>query len=247
DALQRTPPVDVIPIRVRRDMRRKIPKIQQRLSSFIQSLDAISPPPVILDPSDPSTVGTLIADVLLKQQRVPLSHIERFYGSGVYAIYYSGDFPAYLPIVGSETPIYVGKADPAVPNAETPEEQGDRLSRRLKDHQRSIRNAGNLQLDDFECRFLVVKSAWQSTAETYLIEKFKPIWNNEVGICYGFGKHGDSSRTRKNTRSPWDTLHPGRSWAMTSETVPNSQSASQIFQEIKKHFQKNPPIQHLPL
>jgi hypothetical protein len=35
-----------------------------------------------------------------------------FFGSGVYAIYYHGKTEkAYLPLSGSETPIYVGKAD----------------------------------------------------------------------------------------------------------------------------------------
>jgi hypothetical protein len=41
-------------------------------------------------------------------------------------------------------------------------------------------------------------------AENYLINLFKPIWNNEVGICYGFGKQLDQQlRVRKFlTRSP---------------------------------------------
>ena len=53
----------------------------------------------------------------------------------------------------------------------------------------------------------------QNGAENYLIDLFKPIWNSEIGICYGFGKHGDDPGTRKNLRSPWDSLHPGRDWA----------------------------------
>jgi hypothetical protein len=48
-----------------------------------------------------------------------------FWGSGVYAIYYHGkNEPAYSPLSGSETPIYVGKADPADAFAESIEAQG---------------------------------------------------------------------------------------------------------------------------
>jgi len=206
-------------------------------------LDPVKQPPYVLDPSDPHTVGTVIANTLLAQSRVPLANVERFYGSGVYAIYYLGGFPAYAPASGTETPLYVGKADPADHGAETPEAQGERLSGRLRDHRRSIRNAENLSIDDFECRYLVVKSAWQGTAETYLIEQFKPVWNNEIGICFGFGKHGDSSSTRRNTRSPWDTLHPGRSWALTENTVPNELSPEQITERILEHYRQHPPKQ----
>jgi hypothetical protein len=92
---------------------------------------------------------------------------------------------------------------------------------------------------------LVVKSAWQETAEDYLIAMFKPIWNNEMGVCYGFGKHGDAAKTRANRRSPWDTLHPGRKWATTSDNVPNEKSVTQILAEIAGHFAKFPPV-HQP-
>ena len=28
-------------------------------------------------------------------------------------------------------------------------------------------------------------------------------------------KHGDAAVTRKNKRSPWDVVHPGRDWALS--------------------------------
>lgn len=194
---------------VRNELRGTITMLIGRLENLSIAMDPVRLPANVLDPSDPQTMGTLIANTLLAQPRNPLKDVERFYGSGVYALYYCGDFDAYQPISGTETPIYVGKADPAEHGANSVVDQGERLSNRLRDHQRSIMAAKNLQIEDFDCRYLVVKSAWQNTAETYLIEKFSPVWNNEVGICYGFGKHGDSPDTRKNTRSPWDTLHPG--------------------------------------
>jgi hypothetical protein len=197
--------------RSRNELKETVAVLVGRLQELSAALDPVRLPAYVLDPSDPQVMGTLIASTLLSQPRKPLKGLPRFYGSGVYALYYTGDFDAYVPISGAETPIYVGKADPAEHGAGSVIEQGERLSNRLRDHQRTIAAAQNLCIDDFECRYLVVKSAWQNTAETYLIENFKPVWNNEVGICYGFGKHGDSSETRKNARSPWDTLHPGRS------------------------------------
>ena len=91
-------------------------------------------------------------------------------------------FPAYTAISKREHPIYVGKADPADPASKTAMEQGDRLSGRLNEHRKNIAKATTtLRLEDFEYRALVVQTGWQTAAENYLIDLFKPIWNNEVG------------------------------------------------------------------
>jgi hypothetical protein len=52
----------------------------------------------------------------------------------------------------------------------------------------------------------------------------------------------DAPKTRANRRSPWDTLHPGRKWATTSDNVPNEKSVKQILGEIAGHFAKFPPV-----
>jgi hypothetical protein len=228
------------PFQLRR-LRERIAEVVEKLSALRAQLDTIRMPATVLDPSDPQVIGRLIADTLLVQARHPLAVVPRFYGSGVYALYYTGDFPAYRPIRNSDTPIYVGKADPAMHGATTPQQQGERLARRLGEHAKSIRAAENLELDDFECRYLVVTSAWQNTAETYLIQRFRPVWNNEVGICYGFGKHGDDPGTRGNQRSPWDTIHPGRPWAMKEGNRPNELSPEGILARVAAHFEENPP------
>lgn len=222
----------------RNRLRQAIERTIEALQVTVSSLDSIRQPPRVLDPSDPDVIGKLIAETLLVQPRHKLSDLGRFYGSGVYAIYYTGRFPAYRLIAGTERPIYVGKADPATPNAVSPSQQGTRMWGRLQDHRKTISLAtSTLNLTDFDCRFLVVKSAWQSTAETYLISRFKPVWNNEVGICYGFGKHGDAATTRSNTRSPWDTLHPGRKWAGAGNK-PNPLTAAQIARKIISHLKE---------
>ena len=229
----------------RRKLRESIEKAIDGLQQILLHLDPIKLPPHVLDPSDPEVVGKLIAETLLVQERHALGEVPKFYGSGVYAIYYSGDFDAYTPIKGTDTPIYVGKADPASHGAINPIQQGTKLWSRLHDHRRSISSAENLDLADFDCRYLVVKSAWQGTAETYLIERFLPIWNNETKICYGFGKHGDDPGTRSNTRSPWDTLHPGRVWATKEGNRSYQLSLVEIKNQIAEHFKKRPPVVRL--
>jgi hypothetical protein len=96
--------------------------------------DPVLMPRASFDPSDPKVVGRMVALALLAQMRVPLGSIESTYGSGVYAIYYCGDHPLYAAISGTETPIYVGKADPASGDASTAREQGSRLTGRLLEH-----------------------------------------------------------------------------------------------------------------
>lgn len=222
----------------KRKLRMAIEKAIAALQRTLSGLDPIKQPPHVLDPSDPEVIGRLIADTLLVQPRHKLSEVEKFYGSGVYAIYYTGSFPAYDLITGTDKPIYVGKADPATSDAINPSSQGTRLWGRLQDHRKTISMAKTtLDIEDFECRFLVVKSAWQGTAEIYLINRFLPVWNNEVGICYGFGKHGDSAKTRSNTRSPWDTVHPGRRWAGKGNK-PHPLSAEKIAASIVGHLKK---------
>lgn len=212
----------------------------ERLIPLSRELDPVKGPPFVFDPTNPEIVGQLIGRTMMEQDRLSLDDIPRFYGSGVYAIYYNGPFDAYRPIRKKDTPIYVGKADPPTPDAKTPEDQGPKLSIRLAEHAKSIRAAATtLNTTDFECRFLVVQSGWQRSAEDYLVHRFRPIWNSK--ICFGFGKHGDDPSTRANTRSPWDTLHPGRPWATREGNVKNPLSVDQIKALIAEHFSKHAP------
>lgn len=213
-------------------------------------LDPIKDPGASFDPADPDTAGRLVALALIAQDRVPLGRVARTYGSGVYAIYYRGDHPLYAPLAGTETPIYVGKADPDSPNARTPREQGPRLFGRLKDHRRMIETVGEyaereglphpLRLDDFEARRLVCATNAQLVAEKHLIGMFRPVWNQEIGICWGISKHGDAADTRANKRSPWDVMHPGRAWAMAA-SLEDKASPEDIERRIAEHFEQNPP------
>jgi hypothetical protein len=152
----------------------------ERLIPLSRELDPIKRPTFVFDPTNPEIVGNLIGRTMMEQPRHPLGAVAKFYGAGVYAIYYNGDFDAYAPIRRKDTPIYAGKADPPTPDAKTVEEQGPKLSARLAEHAKSIKAAaGTLRIADFDCRYLVVQSGWQRAAEDYLLHLFRPIWNLE--------------------------------------------------------------------
>ncbi|WP_448662823.1 Eco29kI family restriction endonuclease [Sphingomonas sp. CJ20] len=214
--------------------------------------DPIATPRASFDPSDPKVVGRMVALALLAQNRVPLNQITPTYGSGVYAIYYEGDHPFYAAISGTETPIYVGKADPASGDASTVREQGPRLTGRLLEHAGTIETAANhgkaaladglypIKLEDFTCRRLVCATNAQLVAEKHLIGMFWPLWNSETKACWGMSKHGDAAKTRANKRSPWDVVHPGRAWAL-DELLVDSLTPAEIKARIDAILGQVPP------
>ncbi len=212
----------------------------ETLEAALRRLDPIAMPRSVFDPSNPKVIGRFTALAMVAQERVPLAAIGQFYGSGVYAIYYRGAYPLYAPLSGSETPIYVGQAAPGEQGAHTARDQGPRLAARLNEHRKNIIKADTtLNVADFDARFLVVQSGWETAAEDYLIHLFRPIWNNETNLLYGLGKHGDSATTRANKRSPWDTLHPGRAWAANS--AEDARTPEQIFADVTAHFLRHRP------
>lgn len=196
-------------------------------------------PPAVFDPADTRLFGRFAAIALVAQERIALKDVEHIYGSGVYALYYLGPRPEYAPISGTETPVYVGKTQPKA-GANAAVEQGTAITSRLGTHRTAITNAVNLDIDDFECRYLVVAAGWETPAETELIRYFKPVWNKDIGPVHGIGKHGDSSTTRANRRSPWDTFHPGRRWAKS--TAADQRSTARIIADIAYHFRAYPPV-----
>jgi hypothetical protein len=212
--------------------------------------DPIAMPRTTFDPADPKIVGRMVSIALLAQPLVPLAEVRLAYGSGVYAIYYRGDHPLYAGISGSETPIYVGKADPVKSDASTTREQGAKLTARLLEHAGTIETAEGysnqlplglspIRLTDFQCRRLVCATNAQLVAEKHLIQTFWPLWNSDTKACWGMSKHGDSAGTRANKRSPWDVVHPGRAWALDERLV-DSLSPTEIAARIEETLTKTP-------
>lgn len=178
-----------------------------------------------------------IVTKLLAQPVLPLPP-KRFVGAGVYCLYYGGDFGPYAPIRGCDWPIYVGMAAPmgrerGILDHKAEEYAG--LYGRLQDHKRSIREVENLKLEDFCCRFLVVEIGFIPYAESFLISRYRPLWNSAVP---GFGIHGPGGGRKGQERSDWDILHPGRKF--TKRLPTSTKSAEDILTRIEEHFRDLP-------
>lgn len=187
------------------------------------------------NPLHKNNLGESVADALLTSEMSELPPTP-FKGSGVYAIYYTGDFPPYGKIRAKnsdeiQTPIYVGKAVPKGARKGIRKHEGDsddQLFQRLKEHADSIR-ATDLLLDDFKCRFLVVDDIWIPLGESLLIQKFNPLWNV---LLDGFGNHDPGGKRLGGETSRWDTVHPGRLWVEKREQIPNPKPIEHWLQEI---------------
>ena len=171
------------------------------------------------NPLDKLNLGRSVAEALLQQPVASLSDTASQIGAGVYAIYYTGRFPAYTPVARANgrgafsQPIYVGKAVPKGArkggltfDAST----GRALRDRLRKHAGSVGDARNLELADFHFRSIVVDDIWIPLGENMLIELFQPVWNRVID---GFGNNDPGMRRATQYRSPWDVLHPGRAFA----------------------------------
>lgn len=192
------------------------------------------------NPLDKANLAESIERALATERPVSLSRIPSFFGAGVYALYYVGSFPAYERLSACnafcvEAPIYVGKADAKGKRKGGFFDEGvagKSLWRRLNDHAKSIEQVGNLDVNDFLCRFLVVDDLWVSLGESLLISKYAPVWNT---IVDGFGNHAPGRGRGAGMRPRWDTLHPGRSWALN--LPPNTASVEQIQSEVKQYLE----------
>ncbi len=181
---------------------------------------------------------------MLARQIGPLPPAERFLGAGIYALYYSGTYAAYKAIAAADkegktpVPIYVGKAVPAGARKgglglDIP--AGAVLYNRLAEHAESIQGTKNLDIKHFACRYLVVDDIWIPLGESLLIEMFSPIWNRLID---GFGNHDPGKGRYQQQRSPWDALHPGRSWA--EKLQPHSKSEKDLLKAVETYLTKKP-------
>ncbi|MFC4257409.1 Eco29kI family restriction endonuclease [Marinobacter lacisalsi] len=199
---------------------------------------------VPFNPLDKRHLGESVGQAMLRQPVVSMKNLDRFSGAGIYAIYYKGDFPAYEMIAERNrrgtfsAPIYVGKAVPkgARKGGSLESAPGSVLYSRLMQHKRSIEEARNLDIADFDCRFLIVDDIWIPLGESLLIAKFDPLWNKLID---GFGNHDPGKGRHAGLRPRWDVLHPGREWAERCKT--RDETAEQIVGEARDYLRNNPP------
>lgn len=196
----------------------------------------------VFNPLDKISLAESIEQKLLEKEAISLAHFDTFVGAGIYAIYYSGDFPPYQPISRisiankSKPPIYVGKAVPKGSRKgglSANSAKGSTLYSRIKKHSRTVSEARNLKIEDFHFRHLVVDDVWIPLGENILIENFQPIWNVLID---GFGNNAVGSGRTAQKKSSWDTLHPGRGWA--DALADFKTDTATLVQELSDHFSK---------
>src|SRR5690606_5879051 len=175
------------------------------------------------NPLDKKNLAESVAEAMLARPVETLPPPDSFIGSGIYALYYTGNFAPYKRLAKLNkdamehdsklmVPIYVGRARPkgARKGLSFLEQSTEKsVYTRLARHGATIRQVENLKIEDFRCRYLIVDEIWVSLGESLLISTFRPLWNGKVD---GFGNNmpGGKRETQKN--SNWDLLHPGRSW-----------------------------------
>lgn len=179
-----------------------------------------------------------IVHALHLQEPIPLALVPEFDGAGVYALYYHGKFPAYkaLAAINAEKliePIHIGKASPSGARKGIElSTQTTALTKRLKDHKKSIEAATNLNIEDFSARWLVMEDVWITLGESAMIRRHQPVWNARID---GFGNHAPGRGRAKGARPQWDTLHPGRTWA---EALPSAlKSADELQQDAQEYLE----------
>jgi hypothetical protein len=165
--------------------------------------------PAYFDPMDTVHVTAAICRELEHQPVIPLGPlVDRFDGSGLYAIYYHGHrIKLYRRLSGLKIPVYVGQA--LSHNSATGIAVRDPrpLWGRLRDHYASI-GSSDLSAAEFGVRLLRLPDVHADLGENGLRVFYQPVWN---AILTGFGSHEQGSSTRRGARSKWDTVHPGRS------------------------------------
>lgn len=200
--------------------------------------------PEAYNPLEYGAITDSISRQFFSTEVIPLEDVTPFEGGGIYALFYTGPFPAYAPLAeancraSGSLPIYIGKAAPSkrkgdqnVRDLATNVYEGNSLFTRIKNHRASIEAAENLEVSDFSVRLLVLSYIWVPMAETAMINRYLPLWNNVVD---GFGNHNPGKGRINGVRPRWDTLHPGREWA--ARYPERSETSADIAQDIAGHL-----------
>jgi hypothetical protein len=125
---------------------------------YRMSIDELNDPLVL------KGLENTITEALVKAPAHPLINVQPFEGGGVYALYYTGNFPAYDRLAEFnrdgrfQFPIYIGRALTGSARRLNNDAALIRnwLYRRITEHVKSISKASNLKVSDFFCRYAVM-------------------------------------------------------------------------------------------
>lgn len=193
------------------------------------------------NPLEKGNLAESIARRILDSEVKRLDDTSRLVGAGVYVIYYTGRLAQYAPVAAKNVsnqfgqPIYVGKAIPKGGRkgalSEDAAAKGTALRDRLGQHLVSVSEGQGLIARDFHYQCLVVDDIWIPLGENMLVERFKPVWNLVID---GFGNKDPGRRRADQYRSPWDVIHPGRSF--THKLGVNPIQAGEFMQSLQTFY-----------
>jgi hypothetical protein len=198
---------------------------------------------IVFNPLEKKHLGESVGDAFLRQPVLPFADLKPFSGTGIYAIYYTGDFDAYSLIVTRNlngkfsAPIYVGGA-PSNGNFDeesTKSYSSSEIYNQLLQHAKSLEDASNLDLHDFYYRHLVVDDIWIPLGRSQLIAWFDPLWNKLVDGFY----NNPGLVNFSNLLPRWDLLHPGRPRA--NDCLQREESIEQIKRELTDYLRNSIP------
>ena len=173
----------------------------------------------------------------------PLPLRDKFSGTGVYALYYTGRYDAYaryaqLNRLEYKYPIYIGKAVPKGWRQSRYSDDGARpsfeLYSRLREHTRTIQQVDSIGQEEFSCRFVIFEAEGSDmigTMEAALIKLNTPLWNS---VLDGFGNHTPGAGRFNQAKSDWDVIHKGRPWA--EKCKGKARDRNEILERVADHL-----------
>lgn len=185
------------------------------------------------DPLKHEVLGAAIAQVLTSTTLYKLNDPYPLEGAGIYAIYYNGIYPPYVTLTQRNIeqpgrwPIYVGQALPAgarkgIAGDGVTSKKKTALKDRLAKHAASIleieKSGGDLKVEDFQYRALVLNDTFIRLGEMSLLGIYAPVWNKYLD---GFGNNPAGKERATTKKSQWDTVHPGRARAISHKAREN--------------------------
>lgn len=175
---------------------------------------------------------------LEKSPHYLLKDVHGIEGNGVYAIFYHGASNDFYDLLQKKyglfnKPVYVGKAVPSGWRSRRTKTNDDsfNLEKRIKEHLSSLNIVQNLNVDDFSCQYVVLDPGLIASVEAEAIRRYEPFWNT---VVEGFGNHNVGKNRLNQIRSDWDTLHPGRTWALKQ----SGPTAKEVRQKVTQHVKE---------
>lgn len=198
----------------------------------------------VFNPLEKQHLGESVRDALLRQPVLPLADLNPFYGAGIYAIYYTGDFDGYSLVALRNrngqfgAPLYVGGA---LSKGGLKKElieivSGMEIYNQLLHHTKSLEDASNLAVSDFYYRYLIVDDIWIQLGISLLIAWLDPLWNKLID---GFDNNDLCLVSTPVLCPRWDLLHPGRPHA--DDWLLREESTAQIKHELSDYLRNSFP------